>query len=79
MNGGKKGKTFITILFVIMILYLIGSISSCTGCGGSSHHYSVGEQRCWNCGKVIINSEGRMIHCSSNGKCEYCGTLNRIK
>ena len=38
--------------------------------------------RCFNCGKVIQNTEGRNIHCTqmeNSLKCEYCGAINTVE
>jgi len=43
------------------------------------------EVRCWYCSKVIVNSEGRIIHCHQDAKnpyiyiCDYCGKDNVLK
>lgn len=41
------------------------------------------EVRCWYCGKVIVNSDGKIIHAKhqqlNTYKCEYCNTDNVIE
>lgn len=69
---------------LLMIFGFIAAIAICFwlifgvifgGGSSSSSSSKSGEQRCWYCGKVIVNSQGTPIH-KSGGKCDYCGKPN---
>lgn len=78
-SNGKPGGLGVVgiIVAIIVALWLIGSVlgGGSSSSSSSSSQSSSGEQRCWYCKKVIVNSEGRPIHLI-NGKCEYCGHKN---
>ena len=60
----------LALCFFLLVLSLGGAFNSSSSSGSSSK-----EQRCWYCGKVIVNSQGTPIH-KSGGKCDYCGKSN---
>lgn len=55
----------------LLLLFISGAFDSSSNNGRSKS----GEQRCWYCSKVIVNSQGTPIH-KTNGKCDYCGKPN---
>ena len=77
----KTASTFKTIIIIVAILAIIGMVMRT--CDGGETNKSSGEVRCWYCSKVIVNSEGRMIHCTHKSAnsyvCDYCGKTNVIK
>lgn len=70
----------ISVIILLLILFIASSSNSNSSNSNSSNNKEV---RCWYCSKVIINTDGRVIHAThsfgNTYKCEYCGKDNVVK
>ena len=82
-STNKKSSGCVGVLILIgLVIAIIFMFRACFGESSSSS--SSNEVRCYYCSKVIVNSEGRTIHCHQSPDnpylfiCDYCGKKNYI-